>query len=166
MCTVIICFPVYGKINFEINLSFLIKLFFCVNKTSGQKFEYFKNKKSFQDEIKSISHCFKGLSVSRNCFRPESGPLKENGKQQKILSLIWRCSKIHLLLYIWKDCRKCLNLFSSKLEGCTASTKDIFLGIFWAVILQETPGQMPLKNLKSKIQVKPWLQNQNDRRVC
>ena len=80
MCIIVISFPGYGKINFEINPSFLITLFFYVTKKSGEKFEYFKNKKSFQDEIKSIS-CFKGLSVSRNCFRPERGPLKENGKQ-------------------------------------------------------------------------------------
>ena len=70
MCIIVIAFPGYGKINFEINLSFLITLFFYVTKKSGEKFEYFKNKKSF-----------KGLSVSRNCFRPERGPLKENGKQ-------------------------------------------------------------------------------------
>ena len=60
---------------------------------------------------------------------------------------------MHLLLYIWKDCRKCLlqSLFSSKLEDYTASPKDNFLGTFRAEILQKTPGQVPLKNLKSKV---------------
>ena len=32
MCVVIIRFPLYGIINFEINLSFLIKLLFCMSK--------------------------------------------------------------------------------------------------------------------------------------
>ena len=47
MCVVIIWFPVDGVINLEINLNFFIKLFSYIKKTSGQKFEYLKNKKSF-----------------------------------------------------------------------------------------------------------------------
>ena len=47
MCIVITCLPVCDCINFEINLSFLIKLFFYMTKTSGQKFKYFENQKSF-----------------------------------------------------------------------------------------------------------------------
>ena len=37
MCIVIICCPVRDTINFEINLSFLIKLFLHIIKKSGQK---------------------------------------------------------------------------------------------------------------------------------
>ena len=47
MYIVIICFPVYKVINFEINLSFLIKLFFCLTKQSDQKFKYLNNNTSF-----------------------------------------------------------------------------------------------------------------------
>ena len=43
MCIVIIYFPVYDVINFEVKLSFLIKSFFCMTKKSVQKFEYLKN---------------------------------------------------------------------------------------------------------------------------
>ena len=47
MCIVIICFLDYDVINFEINLSFLVKQFFFVTIKSGQKFKYLKNEKSF-----------------------------------------------------------------------------------------------------------------------
>ena len=40
MCIIIICFPVYDVINFEINFNFLIKLFYYMAKKSGQKFVY------------------------------------------------------------------------------------------------------------------------------
>ena len=33
--------------NFEINLSFLIELFSCITKKSGQKCKYLKNEKTF-----------------------------------------------------------------------------------------------------------------------
>ena len=76
MCIVIICCSVCNVINFEINLSLLIKPFFYITKKSIQKFKYFKNKKSFSHEIKSIFIIFKGFSVVRNCLRPESGRLR------------------------------------------------------------------------------------------
>ena len=47
MCILIICFLDYDVINFEINLSFLVKQFFFVTIKSGQKFKYLKNEKSF-----------------------------------------------------------------------------------------------------------------------
>ena len=40
-----------------------------------QKFKYLVNKKSLQDEIKSIFHHFKGFSAAKHCLRPESAPL-------------------------------------------------------------------------------------------
>ena len=42
MCLVIICCPVYDVINFEVNPSFFIKLFFSIIKKSGQKLKYLK----------------------------------------------------------------------------------------------------------------------------
>ena len=47
MCIVSICCPVCDVMNFKINRSFLIKLFFHKNKNSGQKCRYFKNEKCF-----------------------------------------------------------------------------------------------------------------------
>ena len=49
---VIIYFSVCEVINFEINISFLIKSFSCI------KCKYLKNEKSFWDEIKSIFPSF------------------------------------------------------------------------------------------------------------
>ena len=45
--------------NFGINLLFLIRLFFYMTEKPKQKFEYLKNEKSFQGEIKSIFDHFK-----------------------------------------------------------------------------------------------------------
>ena len=50
MYIVIICFPVYDVINFEIDFWFLINPLFYMTKKSGQKFECRKNKKSFLSE--------------------------------------------------------------------------------------------------------------------
>ena len=47
MCTAIVCFPHCDVINFEINLIFLTKQFFYMNKNSRQKFKYHDNEKSF-----------------------------------------------------------------------------------------------------------------------
>ena len=46
-CSAIICCPVCDVIGFEINHSILIKTFFYITKTLGQKFKYLKNEKSF-----------------------------------------------------------------------------------------------------------------------
>lgn len=58
MCIVNACLPGYGIINFEINLIFIIKPFSYLIKNSAQKIEYFKNKNSFQHEIKRTFHYF------------------------------------------------------------------------------------------------------------
>ena len=47
MSIVIVCYPVCDIINFEIDLSFLIKLFSYMTKITEQKFKYFKNQKRF-----------------------------------------------------------------------------------------------------------------------
>ena len=46
-CIAIVCFPGCDVIDFETNLTFLIKLIFCVTKKSRQKFKYAENEKSF-----------------------------------------------------------------------------------------------------------------------
>ena len=71
MCIATVCFPGFNAINFEIELTFLIKPFFYMTKKSRQKFKYLQSKKC---EIKRI--IFERLSVARNCLRPESVPLK------------------------------------------------------------------------------------------
>ena len=59
ICVVMIYFPVYDVINFEITLAFLSSSHFPTwPKKSVEKFRYLKNKKSFLDEVKSIFHYF------------------------------------------------------------------------------------------------------------
>ena len=41
----------FDVINFEINLTFQIRLIFYMAQKSKQKFKYLENEKSFQDEI-------------------------------------------------------------------------------------------------------------------
>ena len=53
-------------INFEINLIFLIKLFFDMNKKSRQILKYLENEKCFYDETESIFHHFLGASIETN----------------------------------------------------------------------------------------------------
>ena len=47
MVIAIVYEPDWGIINFEINLIFLIKLFFNMTKNLRKKFEYLENEKSF-----------------------------------------------------------------------------------------------------------------------
>ena len=53
-CIAIVCFQGCDVINLEINLIFLIKLFFYMTKKSQQKVKYLENEKSFKGEIKNI----------------------------------------------------------------------------------------------------------------
>ena len=75
MCIVIVCYPVCDIMHFEIYLSFFIKPFFNTAKSSEQKLKYLKNEKVIYGEKKSFFVILKGLSVVRNCLRPESAPL-------------------------------------------------------------------------------------------
>ena len=59
-------------INFEINLSFLIKQFFHISKKSGQKCKYLKNEKSFSMKQKAFFIVLEVLSVVRNCLKPKN----------------------------------------------------------------------------------------------
>ena len=45
----------FDVINFEINLTFQIRLIFYMAQKSKQIFKYLENEKSFQGEIKSIN---------------------------------------------------------------------------------------------------------------
>ena len=45
----------FDVINFEINLTFQIRLIFYMAQKSKQKFKYLENEKSFRGEIKSIN---------------------------------------------------------------------------------------------------------------
>ena len=73
MFILIICFPVYEVLNFEIKLSSLIKPFFRITKKIRTKVEYLKNEKSFYR--RSFFIIFERLSATKNCLRTESGPL-------------------------------------------------------------------------------------------
>ena len=66
MYIVIACQPVYGVINFEINLSFLTKLFPHMTKMSGQKLNHLETEKGFKDEIKSFFIIFKRTFIEAN----------------------------------------------------------------------------------------------------
>ena len=65
MCIVIICFPVFDVINFEIKFTFLSSRFPIWPKNSGQNSKYLKNEKSFIRWKKSIFHCFNCQKLSK-----------------------------------------------------------------------------------------------------
>ena len=54
MYIAIVCFTCFDVVNFEINLTFLIKLFFYMTKNTKQKFRDLENQKRFWGEIKII----------------------------------------------------------------------------------------------------------------
>ena len=68
MCVAIVCKPGYDVINFELNLTFLIKSFLYMTKKSRHKFKYLEKGKRFQGEIKKkiFFLVFKGFSVAKN----------------------------------------------------------------------------------------------------
>ena len=72
-CIVIICFPFYDVMNFQMNLSFLIKPFFSVwPKNQDKNLNILGTKR--KSEIKNMFHLFKALWLARKRLRPESGP--------------------------------------------------------------------------------------------
>ena len=68
ICIAVACYPIRvlqlfvtqgcDVKNFKITLIFLIKPFFCIAKTLGQKFRYIEKEKNFQGKTKSIFHHF------------------------------------------------------------------------------------------------------------
>ena len=75
MCVEIVYFPGYGVLNFEINLTLVIKLFFYMNKNSRQKINYFENEKNFlRLNKKTFLFIFKEVSIAKYYLRPASSP--------------------------------------------------------------------------------------------
>ena len=63
ICLVFVYYPVCDVVNFEINLSFFVKLFSYITKKTKQKSQ------------EAFSIILKGLSVAKCCPRPESATL-------------------------------------------------------------------------------------------
>ena len=57
-------------------LIFLIKPFRSMTKKSRQKLNILSRKRAFEVKWKAFSIIFKGLSVAKNCLKPESAPLR------------------------------------------------------------------------------------------
>ena len=74
MCIAIVCCPGCDVINSEINLIFLMKPVF--NEKSKQNINALRAKITFKVKQKAFVFIFKGLSVGKNCLRPEGVPLK------------------------------------------------------------------------------------------
>ena len=73
MCIVIIYCPVCDVINCEVNLCFLSNCFPKWPKSRGKIVNIWRTERFFLHEIKKAFFInFKGLSVVRNSFRPES----------------------------------------------------------------------------------------------
>ena len=64
LCIMIICFPVCDIINFETNLSFLIKLFLYITKKSGQNCKQLKKKQLLLWNKKYFSSIVKDFQLS------------------------------------------------------------------------------------------------------
>ena len=75
LCTAIVCFLGCDVINFEFVRIFLIKMFSCMIKKSKEKCRYLDNEKIFQKK-KVFFIVFRGLSIAKNRFRPESVTLR------------------------------------------------------------------------------------------
>ena len=58
MFVAIVCFSGDDVINFETNLIFLLKPFFCITKNLRQKFKHLENEKNFSGEIKITFYHF------------------------------------------------------------------------------------------------------------
>ena len=71
----ILC-PFSNVIGFENIQSFLINMFFYKTKKSGQTVSNSRTKRAFNLILKAFFIIFKGLSIVRNCLRPESEALK------------------------------------------------------------------------------------------
>ena len=76
MYIAIICFPGCDVVSSEINLVFLIKPFFYMTIKSEKKFKYLENKRAFKAKYKVFFIICKGISVAKNCLRPESANVK------------------------------------------------------------------------------------------
>ena len=65
-----------------------------MTKKPRQKCKYLENKKSFENEIKvKFFISFQGLSVAKNCHRPESAPLNTLATKTGLLCNFTKTSK-------------------------------------------------------------------------
>ena len=71
MCIAIVCFPSCDVIYLELNLAFLIKMFFFIIKIF-----FLRTKRAFKIKWKAFFIIFTGFPVDKNCCRPESQSLK------------------------------------------------------------------------------------------
>ena len=102
-CIAVVCFPVCAVVNIKINLTFLIKLFFYMAKR-WNKLKILRTKRTFKVRPKAFFINFKGFSVTKNCFRPETAPLLTCNFQ------------VTARLGIGLRCPLLKNLWSSRLE--------------------------------------------------
>ena len=131
MSIVIVYLPGCDVINFEINLNFLIKLFFYKTKKSRQNLNILRTRRSFKVKQKVFFIIFKGLSVAKNCLRPDSAPLYsliyKNGPflKVKICSPTCQVSKFQSdLLFFW-ELRTLFDISFSKFFDSRDVGKDI-----------------------------------------
>ena len=89
-------------------------------KKSGEKSKYLENEKSFRLEIKSIFHHFKGLSVAKNCLRPESAPLM----------FVKNKSNVNFVIFINRKCLKGISSLKTKKITKPFQRKNIFFYAF------------------------------------
>ena len=80
MCIVIICYPVFDVINFELTLAFLSSRFPTWLNSQDKNVNIPSTKGAFSMKQKAFFIIFKGLSVIRNCLRQESWPWKYSYK--------------------------------------------------------------------------------------
>ena len=66
----VICFPGCDVINFEINLIILMKPYMIKN--SRHDLNILRMNRAFKVKLKAFFITFKGLSIVKNCLRPES----------------------------------------------------------------------------------------------
>ena len=75
VCITIVCSPGCDVINFENNrVRFATK-----QKSQEKKLNILRTKRVFKVKQKAFFIIFKGLSVAKNCLRPEGAPLKVSG---------------------------------------------------------------------------------------
>ena len=120
-CIAVVCFPVCAVVNIKINLILLIKPFFYMAKTLRQNLKILRTKRTFKVRPKAFFINFKGFSVAKNCFRPETAPsLTCNFQITARLGIGLRCPLLK-------------NLWSTRLEEFCK--KSIFKRCAWGLQL-------------------------------
>ena len=107
-----------------------------MTKKSKQILKYVENQRSFWGKIKSISHHFTGLSVSKNCLRPNSALLK-------ILFLTWHSQTFWICFQTYRFVfRQQVNNYYL---GCDVNSSNVlsFLYKNWYYVFS-SPPKLPL----------------------